>query len=112
MPQSSKKRLTTKKKVAPASAEVVTEEFDDWADSLKTVNARCSICRHDSVAQTVRALLDAMIRKRAYKITILDIRNAVLRKHPDADVGQRGLERHLRLCERDLYFRARGRRNG
>ena len=123
MPRAPKKK-TVKKKVASKSrpsrttkaktkskAEVDPSEFDAWAEQQNRV-ARCSTCARDDVSTTLNALLESMIRKRAYKVTILEIRRMLEKKHPDAVVGQRGLERHLRYCVRDLYDKARGRRNG
>jgi len=111
-----KKKVATKPRPkpqpkAPKAVVATAGEFDDWAESQKR-RSGCATCTDDVVSATIRTLLNAMIRKRAYKITVHEIRRMVEKKHPEVEVGQRGLERHLRTCERDLYFRARGRRNG
>lgn len=116
MRRSTKK--TVKKKVAPKSrpkrqAEPTAEspaEFDNWAES-QIKRSGCQTCRQEGVNSTIRGLLESCVRKRAYKFSIHDMRLAIIKKHPNVDVGQRGLERHLRTCERVLYFRARGRRD-
>ena len=105
------KKKTTEKKVAarPPKADESTE-FDAWASKQKQ-RTGCQTCRQDGINDTIRALLASVIRARAYKFSIHEMREKILQKHPDADVGQRGLERHLRTCERTLYFQARGRRD-
>jgi hypothetical protein len=105
-------KKTVKKKVAatqPRPKQVVTPtEFDDWAESQKK-RSGCQTCRYPGVNVTIRGLLESCIRKRAFKFSIHDMRVKINKKHPETDVGQRGLERHLRTCERVLYFQARGR---
>ena len=107
-----KKKVATKTqpKKAPAPAATDSGEFDDWAESQKR-RSGCVTCRDDAVNETIRALLRSLIRKRAYKFSVQELRRVIEARHPDADVGQRGLERHLRTCERTLYFQARGRRD-
>jgi len=108
-------KKTTKKKVAtkprPVTADVAATEFDDWAEHQRKRRTGCVTCRDELVSETIRALLLSLIRKRAFKFSVHDLRIVIEKKHPDANVGQRGLERHLRTCERTLYFRARGHRN-
>ena len=113
MRRTSKKKVKKKSATKPRPKRQAEEvgEFDDWAEQQKNQSG-CSTCRESDVTETIRALLGSMIRKRAYKTTVHAIRQVIEQKHPDANVGQRGLERHLLTCERDLYFRARGRRNG
>jgi len=117
--RSAKKKTVKKKtatKTAPKSKTAArktvsaTNEFDSWAEKQKK-RGGCQTCRHEGVNDTIRALLESVIRKRAYKFSIHELRGIVNAKHPESDVGQRGLERHLRSCERALYFRARGRRD-
>lgn len=110
------KKKTVKKKVAtkaPAKKQSPTpDEFDAWASSQKEQSqGGCSVCREDTVAETVTLLLNAMIRRRAHRITTKEIYGAIVERHPKSDVGQRGMERHLRVCVRPLYNRARGRKN-
>lgn len=110
------KKKTTKKKVAtkaPTKKQMPTpDEFDAWASSQKGQSqGGCSVCREDAVADTVKLLLNAMVRKRAHRITVKEIYVATLKRHSNTDVGQRGMERHLRVCVRPLYNRARGRKN-
>lgn len=89
-----------------------SEDFDSWAEGLKKKGSGCSACADDTVSQTINALLNAMIKKRAHKITIHEIHRMVLKRHPESGVGPRGLERHLLSCVRDLYDKARGRSHG
>lgn len=103
-----KRRPSNSKKTDAAST---LEEFDAWAESQKQ-NSTCHTCLQTSANATIRGLLESCIRNRAYKFSIQGLRNKILEKHPEAGIGTRGLERHLRVCVRDLYFRARGRRNG
>lgn len=119
MPRRPVKKKATKKKAATASqgqkqaasAPQETDTFDVWAESLSHTTSSCSVCRDAPAAKIVEKLLGAMIRKRAFKVQVKDILAAVHKHHPNTDVGQRGLERHLRTCVRSLYFRARGRKN-
>lgn len=111
-------RPATKKKAATKTAHKkqtptpTPDEFDAWASSVKgQTKGGCSVCREDPVANTVLNLLHAMIRKKAYRITTKEVWQATLKRHPKSDVGHRGLERHLRVCVRPLYNRARGRKN-
>jgi hypothetical protein len=115
MPRTPPKKKTVKKKTAtkarPKKASPSTE-FDDWADGVKRrQRPGCHTCRQEGVRDTIQALLQSLIRKRAYKFSIFEMRELIEKRHPDADVGQRGLERHLRTCDRTLYFKARGRRD-
>lgn len=114
MRRTPKKKKTVKKKAATKSRPKPkvddSAEFEAWAEKQKQ-RAGCDTICAAGVADTVRALLQALIRKRVYKFTIHEIQRKIEEKHPDVHVGQRGLERHLRVCERALYFRARGRRN-
>jgi hypothetical protein len=111
------KKKTVKKKVAtkaPAKKQKspTPDEFDAWASSQKGVSpGGCSVCREDDIVDTVALLLNAMVRKRAHRITVKEIYGATVKRHPTSDVGQRGMERHLRVCVRPLYNRARGRKN-
>ena len=110
-----KKKAATKTRPKKVSAPTAptdsdSDEFDDWAARQKQQSG-CVTCRDDVVNGTIRALLKSLIRKRAYKFSVQELRRVIEARHPDADVGQRGLERHLRTCERVLYFRARGRRD-
>ena len=106
----STKKKTVKKKTA-TQPEKIEIDFDGWADSQKK-RTGCQTCRGEDVGATIRALLESCIRKRAFKFSIPDLRATINKRHPGVDVGQRGLERHLRTCERALYFRARGRHDG
>lgn len=108
MHRSSRKKIKKKVAVAEPCAEKQLD-FDEWAEQQK-VRTGCETICVAGVADTVRALLQALIRKRVHKFTIHEIRRKVEETHPGVHIGQRGLERHLRICERDLYFRARGRR--
>jgi len=113
MPRRTAKKLA-KKKVAteapPEPTKTLDEEYDSWAESMKTRAPSCSVCRVGVAAETLRALLHSMIRKQAYRIPVYEIKAVIETRHPDAEIGQRGLERHLLTCERELYFRARGRK--
>jgi hypothetical protein len=116
MGRTPKKKKTVKKKVAtkaPAKQQTPTpDEFDAWASAQKGVSpGGCSVCRCDDVTETVNLLLNAMVRRRAHRITVKEIHEATLKRHANTDVGQRGMERHLRVCVRPLYNRARGRKN-
>ena len=104
-----KKKTATK--AAPSKKAAASSEFDNWAANQKRKTG-CSCCSHDPAKATIDALLEAAIRNRAYKFAIHDLLAVVNKKHPDADIGQRGLERHLRICVRSLNNRARGRRHG
>lgn len=113
-------RRQTKKKVKKKTATKPrppkpdeSAEFDAWADEqAEKHRGGCRTCQQPGVRATIQALLQSLIRKRVYKFAIHDMLVLVQKKHPDADIGQRGLERHLRHCDRTLYLRARGRRNG
>ena len=112
-----KKKKTTKKKTAtkaaPEKRMPTPDEFDAWASLHKEeAPGGCSVCRDPAYTETVQSMLQSMIRKRAHRITIERIFATAKAKHKDADVGQRGLERHMRVCVRPLYNRARGRKNG
>lgn len=87
-------------------------DFDSWAEELKKKGTGCSACADNTVSQTITALLNSMVKKRAYKITIHEIHRMVLKRHPGSGVGPRGIERHLLSCVRDLYDQARGRNRG
>jgi hypothetical protein len=116
MPRSKNSKQVVKRKTAAPpknkqSAEIDSAEFDAWAEKQKRKSG-CSICRNEVVNATLCALLRSMAKKRAYKVTIQELRRMVEKKHSDTDIGHRALERHLRVCEREIYDRARGRFNG
>lgn len=115
MPRRPAKKKSVKKKTAtksaPKRATTTSEnEFDAWAEALSPNTSCCSVCREPDSAKTVEKMLEAMVRKRAYRVKIADIHATLLKKHSDSEIGQRGLERHLRSCVRSLYFKARGRK--
>lgn len=104
-PLSRTRKTTTTKK--PKSED---DEIDSWVKSMKR-QAGCHLCRReDGVPETIRTLLCSMAKNKAFKITVRELRDITNKKH-DADIGQRGLERHLLNCERDLYDQARGRKS-
>ena len=105
-----KTKKTTKR--PPAKTNTTAVEFDDWATDMKqSAVGGCATCSDTSFAGTVQSLLMAMIRKKAHRIPLREILAAVQKRHPNSDIGRRSLERHLRVCVRPLYNRARGRKN-
>jgi len=113
MPTPRKQKVKKKVATRPQPKQDDATEFDAWADAQKAKRRpSCHTCRQPGVAATIQGLLQSCIRKRVYRFKIQDMREAILAKHPDADVGQRGLERHLRTCDRALYEKARGRFDG
>lgn len=107
------KKTSVKKKVATKARPKTRKstEFDNWAEAQKRKSG-CMICRDDAVAGTVHAMLQSMVRKHSFRAKIQTMLATAQEKHPGADMGQRSLERHLRVCVRPLYDRARGRRHG
>lgn len=106
----SQSKVSGKAKTATPSAVAsdVLQEFDQWAERQRR-STGCCICRCPNSAQTVDALLRAMVRKRAFKVTVHEIHRVVSERHTDLVIGQRSLERHLLTCVRGLYDQARGR---
>ena len=103
-------KKTTAKRASAKPKPDAENEFDSWAEALAPKTTACSVCREAESAATVERMLDAMARKRAYRVTVSTIHATLLKKHPDSEIGQRGLERHLRSCVRSLYWKARGRK--
>lgn len=106
-PQKKSQRKTTQSQKRNGTA-----DFDTWAKSQADHRAGCWLCREQEAANTIRKLLSAMERNRAHRTPIAEIRKMVEQQHPNVAVGHRSLERHLCNCERDRYFRARGKTNG
>jgi len=112
-----RKKVTKKKrstKLAPTpskkpSLPVSDEEADSLVESHRQRTRGCLICRSEGAAESLRAILRSMARKRAYRFPIREMLAILQEKHPDAEIGQRSLERHLQVDERDLYDKARGR---
>ena len=108
-------KKTTKKKKSVKCAPRPTQGShlkDDEADALidtRTKTTGCLICREPIIAESVRAILRSMARKHRYRFPIREILAILRTKHPESDLGQRGLERHLQIDERSLYDQARGR---
>jgi hypothetical protein len=106
------KTATVEPPQTQASHDALVHEFDAWAEAQRHQNRGCGACSNTAVAETVEALLQAMIRKRAYKVSVNEIHRMIVERHPTTSVGTRTLERHLRECVRETYNRARGRVNG
>jgi len=115
MPRKKVKKKRKKKQVKRSSrtataapAKISSKELDAWAGQQLRQRG-CHACRDVGVRETIRALLEAMIRMQAYRTTIHEIKRMVEKYNPKTCIGRRTLERHLRVCERDLYAKARGR---
>lgn len=112
MSRAPKKKVVKKNTAAvPKKSPANQIDLDAWVESQKHRSSGCLMCANPAANETLKALLQSMARNRAYRIPIQSIREMLLTKHPKAEIGQRGLERHLRMCERKLYDKARGRGN-
>ena len=80
--------------------------LDDWVKTVKTTG--CKTCRNKPATETIRQLLNAMIRQRASHITLRDILAKTKAIHENYAIGTSGLRTHLNVCEKKLYRKARG----
>jgi len=112
MSRTPKKQVVKKQAAASTKRTPIDQaDLDAWVESQRHRTSGCLMCSNPAANETLKSLLLSMARNRAYRIPIQAIREMLLTKHPKAEIGQRGLERHLRMCERKLYDKARGRGN-
>jgi hypothetical protein len=102
-----KKKTVRKKKTATKEPQQVDDDFESWVQSKGTIPG-CHTCQRADVVESIRALLQSMIRNRVRKIPLQEMHAKIATRHEDYPLGQRGFNDHLRACERTLYFQARG----
>ena len=109
----SRKRATVKRNTAAKTKPkkdltISDDEADVWVKDRGPTKDGCAYCRSD-VRESLQALLRAMARNRAFKVTIRELHALVKAKHKGVPDKLRAIEKHLRNCDRDLYDQARGR---
>jgi len=97
----------TEKKRRRRSQSISNEELESWVKSA-TRNNGCKTCSNSPASQTIKRLLEAMIREDITHITLRDLHLKTKSVNKNYHIGFWGFREHLYKCERHLYNKARG----